>query len=105
MSGATLTLELNYTAAIGQSFTILDVLGPDVISGQFMNAPDGSVVLANGQSFLVSYEGGNGNDLTLMTVPEPTSLSLLGVCATWRMISHLRRLRRRQMRAGMCRWN
>jgi len=31
--------------------------------------PDGSIVTIKGNTFLVSYSGGDGNDLTLTVVP------------------------------------
>ena len=52
--------------------TILTVIhntpaGP--IAGTFANLPDGSTFTTHGNTFQVSYEGGDGNDLTLTVVP------------------------------------
>jgi hypothetical protein len=35
------------------------------ISGTFSNMPDGSTITVGNNTYLVSYEGGTGNDLTL----------------------------------------
>ncbi len=39
------------------------------ISGTFSNLPEGAIVNVNGNSLQASYEGGDGNDLTLTVVP------------------------------------
>jgi hypothetical protein len=39
------------------------------ISGSFANLIDGSTVTVGMNKFQVSYEGGDGNDLTLKVVP------------------------------------
>ena len=39
------------------------------MSGTFSNLADGAIVTVNGNNFQPSYEGGDGNDLTLTVVP------------------------------------
>jgi hypothetical protein len=39
------------------------------IAGTFANLADGSTLTVNGNTFQASYEGGDGNDLTLTVVP------------------------------------
>jgi autotransporter-associated beta strand protein len=39
------------------------------IAGTFSNLPDGAIVTVNGNNLQASYEGGDGNDLTLTVVP------------------------------------
>jgi autotransporter-associated beta strand protein len=39
------------------------------IFGTFSNLPDGAILTANRNNFQASYEGGDGNDLTLTVVP------------------------------------
>jgi hypothetical protein len=39
------------------------------IAGTFSNLPDGAIVTVGGNNFQASYEGGDGNDLTLTVVP------------------------------------
>lgn len=55
--------------APGSVFTLLTSPGTDPIAGNFANLPDGGTVSFNGNNFLVNYEGGDGNDLTLRVVP------------------------------------
>jgi autotransporter-associated beta strand protein len=53
----------------GTVFTLINNLGSSPIFGNFTNLPDGGTVTSNGNKFLVDYEGGDGNDLTLTVVP------------------------------------
>jgi autotransporter-associated beta strand protein len=39
------------------------------INGSFTNLPDGSVIIIGGNKLQASYEGGDGNDLTLTVIP------------------------------------
>lgn len=39
------------------------------IAGTFANLPDGAILTVGANTFTASYEGGDGNDLTLMVVP------------------------------------
>lgn len=54
----------------GTVFTVIDNTGATQIAGTFTNLPDGSVFMVGRNSFQASYEGGDGNDLTLTVVPE-----------------------------------
>jgi autotransporter-associated beta strand protein len=53
----------------GTVFTIINNTSANPISGTFSNLPDGSIFTANRNTYQVSYEGGDGNDLTLTVVP------------------------------------
>jgi autotransporter-associated beta strand protein len=46
-------------------FTVINNNSAAPIAGTFSNLPDGSTFTNNGNSYKVSYEGGDGNDLTL----------------------------------------
>jgi len=52
----------------GQVFTVISNTSATPIAGTFANLPDGSTFAAGRNNFQVSYEGGNGNDLTLTVV-------------------------------------
>jgi hypothetical protein len=54
---------------IGTTFRVIEMkhLGP--IVGTFANLPDGAVITGVSNRYLASYEGGDGNDLTLTVVP------------------------------------
>jgi autotransporter-associated beta strand protein len=70
-SGATLNLSGTAQGTLTQG-TILTVIKNTVatpISGTFSNLPDGAIVNVNGNNLQASYEGGDGNDLTLTVVP------------------------------------
>lgn len=61
--------DLAITAApslpAGASFTILNKTSAGPISGTFAGRPQGSVVIVNNNDFIISYTGGDGNDITL----------------------------------------
>lgn len=50
-------------------FTVISNTAPTPIAGTFANLPDGATVTTGRNHFQASYEGGDGNDLTLSTVP------------------------------------
>jgi autotransporter-associated beta strand protein len=70
-SGAMIALsgEIRGTLTQGLALTLISNTSANPISGTFSNLPDGSIVTINGNNFQVSYEGGDGNDLTLTVVP------------------------------------
>jgi autotransporter-associated beta strand protein len=53
------------TLAIGTVFTAINNTSANPIAGTFSNLPDGASFSSNGNTYRVSYEGGDGNDLTL----------------------------------------
>ena len=53
----------------GTVFTVISCTSTKPIAGTFSNLADGSTFSAKGNKFQVSYEGGDGNDLTLTVVP------------------------------------
>jgi autotransporter-associated beta strand protein len=55
--------------APGTTFTLMSNMSANPISGRFSNLSDGDIVTVNGNHFQASYEGGDGNDLTLTVVP------------------------------------
>lgn len=71
-SSAGLTMRLGYTPAAGTSFVILEN-----VSGAFQGLPEGSTLAVSGQHFVVSYLGGDGNDMTL-TANNPPTASAIG---------------------------
>jgi Family of unknown function (DUF5719) len=65
-------IDLTYAGAIPPGIlTLIANDGADPITGIFSNLPDGSEVTLNGVMYVVSYKGGDGNDLTL-TPPMTT---------------------------------
>jgi autotransporter-associated beta strand protein len=59
----------NSTLPVGTVFTIINNTSATPIAGTFSNLHDGSTFSSNGNAYQVSYEGGDGNDLTLTVVP------------------------------------
>ncbi len=50
----------------GTIFTLISNTGANPTFGSFSNLADNSTLTVGGNTYLVSYEGGDGNDLTLM---------------------------------------
>ncbi|MBA3961775.1 MAG: autotransporter-associated beta strand repeat-containing protein [Chthoniobacterales bacterium] len=57
------------TLAAGTTLTVISNLSSLPISGTFSNLPDGAILTVGSNKFQASYEGGDGNDLTLTVVP------------------------------------
>jgi hypothetical protein len=70
-SGAMIALsgETQGRLATGLTLTLISNTSANPISGTFSNLPDGGMVTINRNNFQASYEGGDGNDLTLILVP------------------------------------
>jgi autotransporter-associated beta strand protein len=62
-------LRGNAALSIGTVFTVIDNTAALAISGTFSNLPDGGMISIGNNNFQASYEGGDGNDLTLTVVP------------------------------------
>ena len=59
----------NHTLPPGTIFTVINNTATTPISGTFANLADGSTITAGSNTLQASYEGGDGNDLTLTVVP------------------------------------
>ncbi len=57
------------TLSVGTVFTVITNNGAAAILGTFSNLPDGGTLTVGSNAFQASYEGGDGNDLTLTVVP------------------------------------
>ena len=49
----------------GTAFTVISNTAATQIAGTFSNLADGSTLTVDSNTYQVSYEGGDGNDLTL----------------------------------------
>ena len=69
-SGAMLNLSGQTQGSLkqGLTLTVISNTRANPISGTFSNLPDGAIVTVNGNNLEASYEGGDGNDLTLTVV-------------------------------------
>ncbi len=57
-----------FVPAVGDEFTIVNNEGTDAIVGEFVGLPEGTVIsnfLGSGLDAHISYDGGDGNDVTL----------------------------------------
>jgi hypothetical protein len=59
----------NKRLANGTVFTAINNTSATPVIGTFANLPDGSTFIAGRNNYQASYEGGDGNDLTLTVVP------------------------------------
>jgi hypothetical protein len=96
MGGPTFSLSLADGYSLGdspQTWMLVDLTDPTAsISGSFAGMSDGSTFTFGSEVLMLSYHGGDGNDLVLttMTVPEPGTMLLLimgmvgGLAKTWR---------------------
>ncbi len=65
-----------FTPADQNTFMILDVAGD--LTGRFQGLDEGALVGAfAGQDLFITYTAGDGNDIALLSVPEPSTLLLL----------------------------
>ena len=70
-SGANVTIQGTTKGSLkaGTAYTLISNTSANAISGAFSNLADGAIVNVNGNNLQASYEGGDGNDLTLTVVP------------------------------------
>jgi hypothetical protein len=55
---------------MGTTFTVISNTAATPIAGTFANLRDASIITIFGNRFRASYEGGDGNDLTLTVVRQ-----------------------------------
>ena len=60
----------------GIVLTVINNTAATPVIGTFSNLADGSILTVGSNTYLVSYEGGDGNDLTLTVVPQGTYNSI-----------------------------
>ncbi|MFL5327512.1 MAG: hypothetical protein ACJ8C4_01245 [Gemmataceae bacterium] len=77
LGGATLQASFNYFPGSKQAFKIIDNDGSDAITGTFNGYTEGATVTIAGQNFTLSYQGGDGNDVTLTAPPPPSVQSVI----------------------------
>jgi hypothetical protein len=67
-----------FTLGEYQEFNIISVGGG--LSGTFAGLAEGGLVdNFGGEDLFITYQGGDGNDVALFTVPEPATMSLLAL--------------------------
>jgi len=86
LNNATLSVTTGNFITVGTTYTIIQNDGTDVVSGTFLNLPEGASYTSGNTIFTVSYKGGTGNDVTLKvvsTVLPPTPVNVPGVKQTF----------------------
>ncbi len=70
INGASFNLSGQIQNSLRQGLVLIVInnTGANPINGVFSNLPDGAIVNMNGNNLQASYEGGDGNDLTLTVV-------------------------------------
>jgi len=71
--GGSLQVNLGFTAAVGDRFTIIQNQGTNFVSGTFAGLPEGAIFTLNGRPFKITYGrsllGFRLNDVVLEAVP------------------------------------
>jgi hypothetical protein len=75
ITGATLNLQVGFSANPGTAFLILVNDAGDSVTGTFNGLPEGKVFQASGQFFSITYHGGSGNDIVVTRVSVPPMFS------------------------------
>ncbi|HEX8912820.1 MAG TPA: autotransporter-associated beta strand repeat-containing protein, partial [Humisphaera sp.] len=78
VAGSTLSITGTLTPAAGQTFTIVDNDGTDLVAGTFNGLPEGAAItnfMGSALKATISYVGGTGNDVVL-TVAAATPPSV-----------------------------
>jgi len=70
LNGGNLVLTIGGTLTVGEQFTIINNDLGDAVVGMFAQ---GSSVTSGSDTFSINYAGGDGNDVTLTVVPEPST--------------------------------
>jgi hypothetical protein len=74
VTGSTLEVHVTFEPIIGSTFLIVNNDGGDAITGTF--AQGTTVTADNGQQFMITYNGGDGNDVVLTTLTDVPAFSL-----------------------------
>ena len=86
-SGATLTVDAgSYAPSPNDEIVLINVAAIDAIQGTFTGWTEGSTVVINDEQYIVSYLGGDGNDLVLSyfggACDVPTDVSVSDITDT-----------------------
>ena len=85
LNNATLSVITGNFITVGTTYTIIQNDGTDVVSGTFLNLPEGASYTSGNTIFTVSYKGGTGNDVTLKAISNllPPPVNVPGVKQTF----------------------
>lgn len=83
LGGSALSLSETFSSQPNDSFVVIANDGVEPIVGTFQGLPEGSVVVLDGVTYSISYQGGDGNDVELVSngnlpvILEPNSQTSL----------------------------
>ncbi len=81
LSGATLSVVVSgFTPVPGDTFIIITNTGGAAFFSTFSGRPEGSAFTVGATRFVISYVGGDGNDVTLRVVPASLFNGSLDLC-------------------------
>lgn len=66
MIGGTLQVLMNVGGAVSNQYVIVTNAGANAIAGTFTGLPEGASLTNQGAIFVITYHGGNGNDIVLI---------------------------------------
>jgi hypothetical protein len=71
-------MSASFVPARGQVYMLIKNDGSDAVTGTFNGQPEGSVIVLNGYQLVLSYVGGDGNDviLTSLNGKEPSTATV-----------------------------
>jgi uncharacterized delta-60 repeat protein len=70
LGGADLVVQRNFASAQGDTFIIINKESEGPIAGAFAGLAEGATVTAAGAVFRISYQGGDGNDVSLTQIND-----------------------------------
>lgn len=71
LQGTSLELKLNGAGAVSNRYVIVKNDGVDLVTGNFAGLSDGATFTANGASFQIVYNDGDGNDVVVIQKSIP----------------------------------
>jgi autotransporter-associated beta strand protein len=76
LSNPKLNVTPMFSGALGNQYVIIANDGADAITGTFLNLPEGTNFTSGGMQFMITYKGGDGNDvvLTQLSLPAPSHI-------------------------------
>jgi autotransporter-associated beta strand protein len=92
LNGAVLDLRLGFVPTNGTQFIIINNDGTDAVGGWFAGLTEHAEFTQSGTQLQISYLGGDGNDVMLTVIPEPSAWQL--ACAGLLMAAVFARKRR-----------
>src|SRR5262249_26076879 len=79
LSNSTLSVTLGYTPSLGDKFTIISNAPNSAVLGTFSGLAEGDYLAVGASSFQITYLGNGGNDVVLVATPEPSTAALCGI--------------------------